>query len=85
MVRLSSSAHKQSLDLIDHHLAGLTIGEHPFAGRDYPSVSISLTWPNVKWVKIHRYRFAYTANDDPVIFNTLWDTADILGRDNLPC
>ncbi len=97
MVRLSSSAQKQYLDLIDHFLergydqaaeklndavdqARLTIGQRPSLGRDFPSVYANLVWPNVKWVKVHRYWFAYTTDRDPVIFNILWDSADIPGR-----
>ncbi len=97
MVRLSSSAQKQYLDLIDHFLARgydqaaeklndavdqarLTINANPSEGREYPAVYTELIWPNVKWVKAHRYWFAYTTDGDPVIFNILWDTADIPGR-----
>jgi plasmid stabilization system protein ParE len=101
MVRLSSSAQKQYLDLIDHFLerdydqaaeklvdvgdqARLTIGERPSQGRNFPSVYANLVWPNVKWVKVHRYWFAYTTDGDPVIFSILWDSADIPGRANPP-
>jgi plasmid stabilization system protein ParE len=101
MVRLSSSARKQYLDLIEHYLARgydqaaerlndaidealLTIGQRPSAGRDYPAVYANLVWPNVKWIKVHRYWFAYTTDGDPVIFNIVWDSADIPGRANPP-
>lgn len=101
MVRISSTAQKQYLDLIDYYLARgydqaaerlndavdqarLAIGLRPLAGRDYPAVYANLIWPNVKWVKVHRYWFAYTTDGDPIIFNILWDSAEIPGRAEPP-
>ena len=100
-VRISSTAQKQYLDLIDYYLARgydqaaerlndavdqarLAIGLRPLAGRDYPAVYANLIWPNVKWVKVHRYWFAYTTDGDPIIFNILWDSAEIPGRAEPP-
>jgi plasmid stabilization system protein ParE len=97
MTRLSSTANRQYLDLIDHYLsrgfhdaavklteaveqAVIAIGQDPMAGRDYPAIYDKLIWPDVKWIKRHRYWFSYTTQGEPVIFNILWDAADIAGR-----
>jgi hypothetical protein len=46
---------------------------------DYPAVYRGLASDGAKWLKCHRYWFGFTVHD-PVIFNIIWDAADIPRR-----
>ena len=96
MIPLSLTAREQYFELIRHYLerereeavnrlisaleeARRLIGEGYVNAVDHPSVYGGLARDGVKWVKCHRYWFAFTL-DEPVIFNILWDAADIVRR-----
>jgi hypothetical protein len=96
MIPLSLTAREQYFELIQHYLekereeaVNRLIGALEDARRlidagyhnavDHPSVYSRLARDGVKWVKCHRYWFGFTV-DEPVIFNILWDAADIVRR-----
>jgi plasmid stabilization system protein ParE len=61
------------------------IGQNPTKGRQYPSVYDKLVWPRVLWIKVHRYWFSFIViQDEPLIFNIMWDASDIERQANPP-
>jgi plasmid stabilization system protein ParE len=60
--------------------AARQIEANPRIGRNFPAIYDTFIWPGVRWLKVHRYWFSYTSVNEPVIFNILWEAADIPGR-----
>jgi len=47
------------------------IDANPQAGGSFPAAYDTFVWPGVRWLKVHRYWFSYTSDEEPVIFNIL--------------
>ena len=51
--------------------AAASIDAYPSDGKDFPAIYDKMVWPDVKWIKVHRYWFSYTTTGKPVIFNII--------------
>ena len=61
------------------------IGQNPTKGQRYPAKYDKLVWQQVLWIQVHRYWFSFIViRNEPIIFNIMWDSADIERRANLP-